>query len=102
MSSSCTRPRWSRGPRSRFREHSTQSPAPLPRHELGTSDAGRAWQRPYRDTDLGFWSYADPFTIDGRMHFATWKDGAMVTVAYERDRMVAVIGPGPLRQRPRA
>ncbi|MCX7427477.1 MAG: hypothetical protein NTW96_17845 [Planctomycetia bacterium] len=69
------------------------------RHELAVSEDGRAWQRPYRDTDLGFWSYADPFTIDGRMHFATWKDGAMVTVAYDRDRMVAVTGPGTFRTR---
>jgi len=70
------------------------------RHELAVSEDGRTWQRPYRDIDLGFWSYADPFTIDGRMHFATWRDGAMVTVAYAQDRLVAASGDGSLRTRP--
>ncbi|NUQ65303.1 MAG: hypothetical protein HUU20_22785 [Pirellulales bacterium] len=64
------------------------------RHELAVSEDGRTWQRPYRDTELGFWSYADPFPVNGRMHFATWKDGALATVACEQDRLVAVTGEG--------
>jgi len=64
------------------------------RHELAVSEDGRTWLRPYRDTELGFWSYADPFPVEGRLHFATWKDGAMVTVVYGQDRLVAVTGAG--------
>ncbi|MBI2426034.1 MAG: hypothetical protein HYV27_24635 [Candidatus Hydrogenedentes bacterium] len=61
----------------------------LLKYELAVSADGRAWQRPYRDADLGFWSYADPFGMDGKTHFAIWKDGAMETVAYAQDRLVA-------------
>ena len=31
------------------------------RTEFVLSQDGLAWQRPYRDTDLGVWTYADPF-----------------------------------------
>ena len=41
-----------------------------------------------------------PFHVDGRLHFATWKDGAMVTVVYGRDRLVAVTGEGSFRTPP--
>ena len=61
------------------------------KYELVVSEDTRTWERPYRDTDLGFWSYADPFVLDGKMHFAIWKDGGMVTVAYPLDRLVAVV-----------
>jgi hypothetical protein len=61
------------------------------KHELVVSEDTRTWERPYRDTDLGFWSYADPFILDGKTHFAIWKDGGMVTVAYPQDRLVAVV-----------
>ena len=69
------------------------------RRELAVSEDGRRWQRSYRETDLGFWSYADPFVVGGRMHFATWKDGALVTFAYEQGGMVAVTGQGSFRTR---
>ncbi len=61
------------------------------KYELVVSPDTRTWERPYRDTDLGFWSYADPFILNGKMHFAIWKDGGMVTVAYPEDRLVAAI-----------
>ena len=36
------------------------------RTELVLSKDGLAWQRPYRNTDLGVWTYADPFAyLDG-------------------------------------
>ncbi|GMV95106.1 MAG: hypothetical protein AMXMBFR82_48840 [Candidatus Hydrogenedentota bacterium] len=60
-------------------------------NELVVSEDTRTWERPFRDTDTGFWSYADPFMLDGKMHFAIWKDGGMVTVAYPKDRMVAAV-----------
>ena len=60
------------------------------KHELIVSGDARDWQRPYRDTDLGFWSYADPFMSDGMLHFAIWKDGGMATVAYRKNGLTAV------------
>lgn len=58
-------------------------------NELIASRDGRAWERPFRHTDLGFWSYADPFPIGSEIHFAIWKDGGMETVAYPKDRLTA-------------
>jgi hypothetical protein len=79
----------------RPREHSA-----ILRFELAVSEDGRAWQRPYRDTDLGFWSYADPFVVGDEMHFAISRDGGMVTVTYRKDRLVAAVGEGSLLTRP--
>jgi hypothetical protein len=70
------------------------------RHELAVSEDGRTWRRPFRDAELGFWSYADPFPMDGRLHFATWTNGAMVSVVYGQDRLVAVTGEGGFRTPP--
>ena len=58
------------------------------------SDDARNWQRPYRDTDLGFWSYADPFTIGGKMHFVIWKDGGMNTITYRQNGLTAAVAEG--------
>ncbi|MBX7257692.1 MAG: hypothetical protein K1Y02_15130 [Candidatus Hydrogenedentes bacterium] len=60
------------------------------KHELLVSKDGIEWQRPYRDTDLGFWAYADPFEYRGVLHFATWKDGGMVTATYKPGRLAGV------------
>lgn len=59
-------------------------------YELIASDDARTWRRPFRSTNLGFWSYADPFLYQGRLHFAVWDNDAMRTVMYEPNRMVAV------------
>ena len=64
------------------------------KYELIVSGDARAWQRPYRGTDIGFWSYADPFTIDGKMYFAIWKDGGMNTVVYRKNGLTAVFAEG--------
>ncbi|MCC6491369.1 MAG: hypothetical protein IT364_28020 [Candidatus Hydrogenedentes bacterium] len=64
------------------------------KYELVVSEDTRTWVRPFRDTDLGFWSYADPFMVSGKMHFAMWQDGAMVTVAYVPGRIVAAVAEG--------
>lgn len=58
--------------------------------ELVVSADARAWERPFRDTDLGFWSYADPVRMGGYLHFAIWKDGGMTTVRYRPNRFTAV------------
>ncbi len=60
-------------------------------YELIVSPDARTWQRPFRDTDLGFWTYADPFTLNGRWHFPVGREGGMETVAYEPHRLVAVV-----------
>lgn len=64
------------------------------KYELIVSDDARNWQRPYRDTDLGFWSYADPFTIGGKMHFVIWKDGGMNTITYRQNGLTAAVAEG--------
>lgn len=64
------------------------------KYELIVSDDARTWQRPYRDTDLGFWSYADPFTIGDKMHFVIWKDGGMNTITYRQNGLTAVVAEG--------
>lgn len=60
------------------------------RYELVVSEDGRQWQRAFRDTDLGFWSYADPFVLKGRLSFVVWKDGGMSVVDYGEERLTAV------------
>ncbi len=72
------------------------------KYELIVSENGRTWQRPFRDTDLGFWSYADPFVHQGKMHFAVWKDDAMKTVAYGPGRLIGVTAEaeGSFKTRP--
>ena len=64
------------------------------KYELIVSDDARTWQRPFRDTDLGFWSYADPFTIGDKMHFVIWKDGGMNTISYRQSGLTAVVAEG--------
>lgn len=60
-------------------------------YELVTSEDAVHWQRPFRKTDLGFWSYADPFLHQGRLHFVIWKDGGMQTVSYAPNRVIAAV-----------
>lgn len=59
--------------------------------ELLLSDNARDWRRPFRDTDLGFWTYADPFVIGGDIHFVAWQDRAMVLYKYRRNRLLGVV-----------
>jgi hypothetical protein len=39
--------------------------------ELILSDDGKNWRRPFREVDMGFWSYADGFTLNGKLCFVT-------------------------------
>lgn len=61
------------------------------KYELIVSPDARTWSRPFRDADLGFWSYADPFRHGGAMHFVIWKDGGMETVAFRPDGLTALV-----------
>jgi hypothetical protein len=61
------------------------------KYEVIVSEDARHWRRPFRDVDVGFWSYADPFPYRGKLHFVTWKDSGMRTVCYQPNRMIAVV-----------
>lgn len=70
------------------------------KYELVVSDDGANWQRPYRDVDLGFYSYGDPFELDGKMWLATQGfpgtvvEGDTFLKGWSLDRMVAATGNG--------
>ncbi len=64
-------------------------------YELIVSDDAKTWRRPFRNTDVGFWSYADPFLYQGKLHFVIWENGAMRTVAYAPNRLVAAHADEP-------
>ena len=49
------------------------------------------WERPFRNLDLGFWSYADPVLINGELTFVFWKDGGMNAASYSPNRFVAAV-----------
>lgn len=57
--------------------------------ELVLSDDGRTWRRPYRETDLGLWTYADPFILKDDLCFIWWKDGSLWLARYRRDGLVS-------------
>jgi len=63
------------------------------RTELIVSRDARDWARPYRETDLGFWTYADPFLADGKLQFAYFDDraGAMKLAQYAPGALTAVV-----------
>jgi hypothetical protein len=60
------------------------------KNELIVSADGVKWQRPFRGTDLGFWSYADPVLLQARLHFVVCKEGVMGTLSYPQGRLTAV------------
>ena len=57
--------------------------------ELVLSDDGRTWRRPYHETDLGLWTYADPFILKDDLCFIWWKDGSLWLARYRRDGLVS-------------
>lgn len=63
------------------------------RNELLFSEDARHWERPFRDTDLGFFSFADPFPDDQFLRFASWKDNALVVFNYRPHGVTAVVAP---------
>ena len=59
-------------------------------NELIVSADAVHWERPFRATDVGFWTFVDPVLLQDRLHFVIWKDGGMNTVTYAPHRMTAV------------
>ncbi|MBI5093602.1 MAG: hypothetical protein HZB26_14305, partial [Candidatus Hydrogenedentes bacterium] len=62
--------------------------------ELIVSDDARTWTRPYRATDLGFWSAADPAPVNGSLVFFKNKDGALSLLKYRPFGITAVKADG--------
>jgi hypothetical protein len=71
--------------------------------ELILSDDGKNWRRPFRGVDLGYWSYADAFHLNGKLCFAV---GGKTGLALQQFRSQGLVscgsptenGPGqPLR-----
>lgn len=60
------------------------------KNELVVSPDALHWERPFRKTDIGFWTFCDPFLMDNQLHFPIWKDGSMDTVVYAPHRLIAV------------
>jgi hypothetical protein len=58
--------------------------------ELVLSRDGHTWERPYRNTDLGFWSYADPFVLGDDLSFVFHHDGSVDLGRYRRDGLISV------------
>ena len=59
--------------------------------ELIVSDDAVHWQRPFRDTDLGFWSYVKPFPYRGLLAIPAHKDGGLVLQLYHPNRFTAAV-----------
>lgn len=59
--------------------------------ELIVSDDGRAWRRPFRKTNLGFWTASEPY-VDESQHlcFVAGEGSAMVVHKYRQMHMTAI------------
>jgi hypothetical protein len=64
------------------------------KHELMLSDDARTWRRPFRETDLGFFTFADPFVDTGRLCFASWKNNAITLFKYRPNRLIGATAEG--------
>ncbi len=49
----------------------------LLRTELVFSEDGRHWERPFRNSDLGAWTYADPFEHSGHLCMVIHHQGSL-------------------------
>lgn len=58
--------------------------------EMLTSSDAVVWERPFRTTDLKFWTYADPFEDNGKLHFPAGEGGGMVLRVFDADRLFGV------------
>jgi hypothetical protein len=59
--------------------------------ELIFSSDGRNWRRPFRKTNLGFWTMAEPFRDNNRrLCFAAGEGGGMIVHKYARTHLTGV------------
>lgn len=61
----------------------------LYRYELVVSRDGLAWQRPYRETDAGTWTYADPFDYQGKTWVAAYDKAGLCLFPIRRGGYVS-------------
>jgi len=61
------------------------------RNELIVSDDAHTWKRPFRDHDLPFWTYAEPFNDSGKLCFVAADNGGIVLHAYRPFGLTAVV-----------
>jgi len=61
------------------------------RNELIVSRDARNWERPFRDTDTGFWTYADPFTDKGKTCFAAHYNRHLGLFRFRPHRLTGVV-----------
>jgi hypothetical protein len=59
------------------------------RYELVVSRDGHAWERPYRYTDMGIWTYTDPFQCEGKLCFVAHHKGSISMFAARSDGLVS-------------
>ncbi|MCA9039628.1 MAG: hypothetical protein KDA65_04695 [Planctomycetaceae bacterium] len=84
----------------RPRKHSA-----LFKYELVVSRDGIEWLRPFRNVDLRFYSFAEPFYQQGKMWFVTQgahhseQEGYTLLKGWKQNRMIAVEGAGSFRTR---
>ena len=60
-------------------------------NELIVSDDAQTWRRPYRDVDLGFWSYAEPFAYKDKLTFAAHHERHVTIFQYRPEGLTRVI-----------
>jgi hypothetical protein len=60
------------------------------RTELVLSKDGLVWQRPYRDTDLGVWTYANPFDYEGSLALVAHDERCLTLFPMRRDGFACV------------
>ena len=61
---------------------------------LIVSTDARQWRRPFRATDLGFWTYAEPFAYKGQCCFVVWHDNSLQLAAYPAHGLTAATAEG--------
>jgi len=60
----------------------------LTQTELIVSADALSWERPFRDIDLGFWTYADPFVDDdGSLSFIVHRNKGLARIGYSYARL---------------
>ncbi len=59
--------------------------------ELMVSSDGRQWERPFRDADLGIWSFAEPYPSGNRRMFLVARNRSLEQAAYRTRRLTGVV-----------
>lgn len=64
--------------------------------EVLLSPDARSWNRPFRQTNFPFWTYADPFLWQQFLYFPAWdKNAGLVLYRFEQHRLFGVVPTEP-------